>query len=598
MAESELLMLSSKQETLLAELSRICDVYKLNIIIDSKESPIFSKSPIALDIEHDEWGNYVGCGLLNIGSTNIYYFSSLCLLTHIDFSSMAIVAHNGKSDLEILRSWGINVSDNQLVHDTMLIGHSIDSSHKGYGLKDMAKRDLQIEYPSYEDIVGAHKRKSKKRPKCLQTEIGCCERITLDKQPVNLVAKYNALDCYATAKLYEHQTKDVTHTIGGYFNQTAKPVSLILTKMENRGIRVDVPYLKSLKGQLEAFKAPLEAEIKNDLGNINLNSPKQLLGALHAKKIFPKLKNKPSTDKRALASYSSEPVVKTLLQYSEIDTLLSSFVYSYLERGTEIIHPFFNQCGTRTGRLSCSNPNLLQIPRRTDNGKLVRGMFIPREGMLMGDCDFGQIESRVLAHLSEDKVLCDMFNSGIDFHTFTAERLGISRDRAKVLNLSVGYRATFKSVQAQLGGTHEEAQTQINNWWSLFPGLRRWQESLIYDAQKSGFCTTLLGRRIKVDGLTNNSSWGKEAAERQLINNIAQGSAAEIMMQAMIKIDKEVPAVGLLVQVYDELLFECEAKLMNIHMINVEQCMTSAMQLDVPLTVESGTGVNWTEAHS
>lgn len=384
-----------------------------------------------------------------------------------------------------------------------------------------------------------------------------------------------------------------------YYEKIEKPCASIFQKMSNRGLRVDLKYLSHLRSSLEAQKKPIEDSIYNELGQINLNSPKQLLEALNGKEIYPTLKGRPSTDKRALERFKEMGCMSNLLKFSEIQTLLSSFVYAYLERGQEVVHPFFNQCGTRTGRLSCSNPNLLQIPRRTENGKLVRRMFIPREGMLMGDCDFGQIEPRVLAHLSKDPAMCQMFNDGIDFHEFTATKLGIDRDRAKILNLSVGYRATFKSVSTQLRCSDGEAQQQINSWWALFPTLRRWQDRLIYEARISGFCTTLLGRRIKVDNLSHGNSWRREGAERQLINNITQGSAAEIMKMAMIEINKRQsifsPDFGLLVQVYDELV--CESSDMEWDIQKVKMQMEDCIRLDVPLVVEAKFGNNWAECH-
>jgi DNA polymerase-1 len=543
------------------------------------------------DVEHDEQGGFVGCGFYNGGAS--YYFSDLVLLNHIDFSALSLICHNGVSDFDCLRSWGINVNDNQLVWDTSLIAHINDSSRHGFGLKQLAKEDLDIEYPNYDDICGKRTKKQ------------ATERRTLDKWPINIVSAYNALDCYVTWKLYEKQIGKLvpgfssTGCPSDYFEQIERPVAFILAAMEARGICVDLKYLESLKTTLELQKMPIEREIKNELGDINLNSPRQLLDSLNAKEIYPTFKGKSSTDKRALASVADNPTVSLLLKYSELDTLLSSFVNPYLERSKSIVHPWFNQCGTRTGRLSCSNPNLLQIPRKTENGKKVRRMFVPRPGMLMGDCDFGQIEPRVMAHLSKDPVLCRMFNDGIDFHTFTAERLGIERDRAKVLNLSVGYRASKYSVQRQLGGTLEEAQNQINAWWTLFPSLRRWQDKLLFDAKRSGFCTTLLGRRIKVDGLSDGNIWRRESAERQIINNISQGSAAEIMKMAMIGISKHKdrfsPSFGLLVQIYDELLFE--SSYIEHDSAAVQYEMENAIKLDVPLTVDVKTGTNWAEVH-
>ncbi len=577
---------TERESELLNTLTECCNANNIRVIINPPNW-FYEGALVALDVEHDEAGGFVGCGILVSGTSTVYYFSDICLLTGIDFSSLAIVAHNGVSDLDCLRQWGCNVKNEQLVWDTELMAHIIDSSRKGYGLKKLAEADAGIVYPSYEDIVGRRTSKTRR---------------TLDCWPVEIVSKYNALDCYATFRLYDYQITLYNRgsnqpRIVSYFKDLERPVAYILFDMSNRGVRVDLKYLEGLKRTLEAQKAPIEAEIKNELGTINLNSPKQLLEALHAKEIYPELKGKPSTDKRALAQFSSQNVVSNLLRYSELDTLLSGFCLPYLERGQEVVHPFFNQCGTRTGRLSCSNPNLLQIPKKTENGRLVRRMFIPRDGMLMGDCDFGQIEPRVLAHLSKDPAMCKMFNDGVDFHSYTAERLQISRDRAKVLNLSVGYRATFKSVQSQLGGTREEAQNQIYQWWTLFPTLRRWQESLIYEARRSGFCTTLMGRRIRVDSLSDGNSWKREAAERQLINNIAQGSAAEIMKMAMIKIHIANPLIGLLVQVYDELLFESPSQYMEDELNTVIDCMKNAVKLDVPLTVDCKTGTSWADCH-
>lgn len=552
------------------------------------EYPEAFNDPLAIDVEHDESGNWVGVGIYD-GSA--YYFTdkpgTSDYLNYL-LKGHRIIAHNGVSDFKLLRQWGINVLDSQLYWDTYLMAHILDSSLKTYGLKAVAKRELGVEWPEYSDIVGKPKAKVRK---------------TLDQWPVEVVARYNACDTSHTYELYK---KQLVHAVmpawkgisiaGEYFDSLEKPVSVVFDAMETRGVRIDVPYLEELKTKLEAEQAPIKQEIINELGEINLNSPKQLLAALNAKGIFPKLKNKPSTDKRAIERYKNAPVVSRLLEYSEFDTLLSSFIRPYVQRNVSLVHCFFNQCGTRTGRPSCSNPNLLQIPRRTENGKLVRRMFIPREGMVFGDCDYGQIEPRVLAHLSKDQNLCSLFNEGVDFHQYTAERLGVTREVAKVLNLSVGYRATHKSVSAQLKCSEMEAQNEIGKWWGLFPGLRRWQDTLIYETKRSGHCTTLLGRRIKVDGLNDPQSWKRESSERQLINNITQGSAAEIMKKAMINIHghKDLsPTFGLLVQVYDSLLWESQHAFNDAQVVCNE--MRDAVKLDVPLTVDLKIGPNWGE---
>lgn len=381
-----------------------------------------------------------------------------------------------------------------------------------------------------------------------------------------------------------------------YYDTVEAPCAPVFYAMQERGIRVDLPYLRELEKTLSGQKAVIEAAVKNELGDINLDSPKQLLGALHAKGIYPEFKGKASTDKRALARITGFDVVSTLLEYSEAATLLSSFVLPYLERKQEIVHPHFQQTGTRTGRPSCSNPNLLQIPRRTDNGKHVRRMFIPRVGCYFSELDYGQIEPRIMAHISGDEVLSGMFNADVDFHTFTAERLKIDRERAKVLNLSVGYRATFKSVSGQLKCSESEAQRQIDKWWSQFPQLYAWQQQLIWQTKRDGYFTTLLGRRIKIDGLSEYTRWKREAAERQLINNIAQASATEVMKKAMPLVHSE--GIKILVQVYDSLLIEDTEEYIEDTAGYTSMLMENAVKLDVPLTVDVKIGRNWADVRS
>lgn len=555
---------------------------QLVINMERYTSPISFPETVALDVEDDENGGFVGLGIYDPVSGQCYYWSHLGLAREIDIPKF--IAHNGISDIRKLQKWGFKVDESNLIWDTQLFHHIIDSSQRAYGLKDICRREGIGEWPSYEEICGRRTGRVKK---------------TLKEFSVEQVAEYNACDCYYTYKLFEIQKQLIKKSNSQcdteiqYFLSVEKPAAPIFYDMQQRGIRIDVPYLTELNANLSSQKERLEKEIKNELGDINLSSPKQLLEALHAKEIYPELKGKQSTDKRALDRFKDNGIVSNLLRYSELDTLLSSFVLPYLARNAEVVHPNFNQCGTRTGRPSCSNPNLLQIPKKTANGKLVRRMFIPREGHLFGDCDFGQIEPRILAHLSKDENLCELFNDGTDFHIFTSQRLSIDRERAKVLNLSVGYRATFKSVCQQLSCSEVEAQDEIDKWWSLFPTLREWQDKLIYDAKRSGYCTTLLGRRIKVDNLNEYNKWKREHAQRQLVNNICQASAAEIMKLAMLNVAKK--NIPILVQVYDELLTEHKAELVEHELLEVQNCMEQAVDLDVPLIVDTTYGSNWAD---
>jgi DNA polymerase-1 len=343
---------------------------KLNINIPMG----LTRPGISLDVEDDGRGDFVGLGIFD--GQEAYYWSDFELAKQLNIGPF--IAHNGVSDIYKLKQWGFDVSEDNLLWDTQLMAHYQDSTRKKYGLKDLAKADLGIEYPSYKDLI-------KRGKEWINLKI-------LQGENVELVANYNAMDCYATYKLAVKQGFK-GEAAPKYFTSFERPISFIFHNMSANGISVDLGYLTKLKETLEAQREPIKQQILNELGPINLNSPKQLLGALNGKAIFPMLKNKSSTDKRALVALASQPIIQKLLQFSEIDTLLSSFVAPYLERNETVVHPQFHQTGTRTGRPSCSNPNLLQIPKRSENGKLVRKMFVSRPGYVFGRCDYKEGET-------------------------------------------------------------------------------------------------------------------------------------------------------------------------------------------------------------
>lgn len=583
--------LSPSEQDLADVLASLVELYECKPVIDIETTTI--TGPVAIDVEHDEAGNYVCVGVFD--GTRSYAFTSAERLLASLANVGTYIAHNGKGDFEQLNEWGFRLSRDQLIHDTMLEAHLADSSQLGYGLKDLAKRELGISYPAYSDLV--------KDKKVSKTETF---RRTLDKWPIEVVANYNALDCYVTYKLYEQQisAKDAVN-IPANLRKLVYDCSWVFQRMENRGARVDLTYLAALGQDLEKQLSGITGELNTLVPGVeNWDSPKQRLEGLAKVGINGELKGKPSASKPALEKFRDNPIVSKLFNHSEVNTLLKMFVRPYLERGTAVVHPFFNQVGTRTGRLSCSNPNLLQIPKRSDNGTKVRRMFIARDGFVLGDCDFGQIEPRLMAHLSKDPSLCKLFNEGVDFHTYTAESLGITRDRAKVLNLSVGYRATPASVSKQLKCEWDEAEAAIKAWWTQFPQLWAWQEKLIWQTRKDGYFHTLLGRRVRVDGLNDTESYvnrrtrrtvfpKREAAERQLINNIAQASAAEVMQLAMCQVDKAGHAI--IIQVYDQLVLELHEDSSGMELWNVKKMMENCIKLDVPLTVDAKFGTSWAD---
>jgi len=532
-----------------------------------------------IDVEDDGDGNFVGIGLAfpDSGRKEIFYFTTLPDGLKRYLAVMRFIAHAGRTDLHKLKKWGVNVRPEQLVFDTMQAAHTIDSTRRAYGLKDLASELLGIQYPEYKDLVGTGRNKT-----------------TLAGLPTELVANYNGMDVLSTWSLREHFAGAMGGCVG-YFETLEMPLSHVLYRMEEKGVRVSLQRLENLKKLLGERRNALEARITKVLGSINLNSPKQLLAALNKQGIFPTLKRKASTDKRALEAYKDKPVVQMLLKYSQLETLLCSFINPYLERGAEYVYPEFLQARTRTGRLACKSPNLQQIPARSLEGGAIRSAFIPSEGNVFWDGDFGQIEPRIMAHLSEDPVLSGMFNDGINFHRFTADRMGMSKDRAKVLNLSVGYRATSKSVSQQLKCSEEEAQIEIDRWWKMFPRLREWEAEVIAKCRADGFVTTLFGRKIKIEGINDPNSWKREAAERDAINNLVQGSAAEIMKKALIDLDAA--NADIRVTVHDEALIEVPEDQAETLSKKYQELMEKCVSLNVPLVCEWRVGKSWAECH-
>ncbi len=544
----------------------------------------FWDKPIVIDVEDDGQGNFVGIGL-TASEGEVFYFTKLTDRLKGCLSNWKFVAHAGRTDLHKLKKWGVNVRPEQLVFDTMQAAHTIDSTRRAYGLKDLAREMLGISYPEYKDLTRAPRGVKK----------------SLADLPTELVANYNAMDCISTYRLAVSFRNSMAGCLE-YFENIEMPVSHVLFRMEEKGIRVDLSRLERLKTLFTRRRDNLRNRISRTLGDINLNSPKQLLAALHAKGIYPVMNvrgyKKPSTDKRALEPFKGKMRVVDLLgKYSQYETLITSFINPYLERGSEYVYPEFLQARTRTGRLACKNPNLQQIPARSLEGGAIRSAFIPQTGRLFWDGDFGQIEPRIMAHLSGDSNLREMFQSGVNFHRFTAERMGMSKDRAKVLNLSVGYRATSKSVSAQLKCSEEEAQREIDQWWKMFPRLREWEEETIAKCRADGYVRTLFGRRIDIQNICSSVPWQREAAERDAINNLVQGSAAEIMKKALIALDKE--GADLRVTVHDEALIEVfgDSEELDRKANRYAEVMRDCVSLKVPLVVEWRVGKSWAECH-
>lgn len=527
-----------------------------------------------IDVENYKDGRCAGIGILSVAQPRLCHYYTEELPLDI-FKDKILIGHVLRTDIHKLRKWGFDIDESVVHYDTALIEHLTDSTKKKYGLKELVKTRFKIEYPSYEQIVGDG---------------------DFDTVPIEVVANYNGMDLISTYHLWMLQNSLPTRELirSKIYKELIWPLGNVLNAMEERGLLLNTHTLAVLENELVMQKRHTEEQLYNELGNINLNSSKQLLEALHVKGITPKYKGKDSIDKRGLRSLEQTPIVSQLLGFSELETLLSSFITPLLEQGRSseaVIHAFFSQIATRTGRLACYRPNLQQVPTHTENGKKVKSSFVARPGHKLVELDYSAIEPRLLAHFSKARNLCELFKSGVNFHDYTKERLGIDRQAAKVLNLSTGYRATKYGLAYQLKCSVEEAEKQLNDWWGLWPDLYLWEELLIAKTRKTGYVSTLLERMIRIDNLDSSDRKLKETAERRVIENTAQGSVSDLIGLAMIEAHRN--KLPILNQVHDSLVFEFEENKIDEYIQKACNIMEHVIELEVPVVVDVKVGNTW-----
>ncbi len=407
-----------------------------------------------------------------------------------------------------------------------------------------------------------------------------------------------------------------TEGLWDLFTGIELPLTRVLARMEHSGIKVDKEYLMELDCELGESIKKLEEEIYDLAGlAFNLNSPKQLAHVLFdILKLESKKKTKTgrSTDQSVLESLANEkdphPLPGKILEYRELFKLRSTYTQSLLELvnpKTGRIHPTFHQTGTSTGRVSCSDPNLQNIPVRTEIGKKIRRAFVAEEGFLFIDADYSQIELRIIAHITGDPGLCRAFMEGIDVHSATASAiLGkpletvTQEDRriAKMVNFGIAYGMSPFGLASRLGIPDDQAKSIIEAYFASFPKVREWMEALIAEAEARGYVTTLLGRRRYVPGIKSENRQERDAARRAAINGPFQGSAADIIKKAMVEIDDAGLPVTPLLQIHDELIYEVAERDAEKACERIRAIMEDAVPLSVPVVVETSVGKNWMEA--
>ncbi len=511
------------------------------------------------------------------------------------------VGQNLKFDLQVLGTAGLEVKGSWC--DTMLCSYLLNPSRGGHGLDALAQEHLNHRMISYDEVTGSGK-----------------NRICFSEVEVEKATRYAAEDADATWLLHEKLLPMVREQgLDRLLFELEMPLMEIMTRMEQHGVLLDLAYLASLGNDFGQRMLELEKRIIELAGGpFNLNSPRQLeevlfdrLGLQAGKKT--KGKTGRSTDNEVLSGLAEEhEIARQLLEYRGLAKLKSTYTDALAKLADKDgrVHTSYNQAVTATGRLSSSDPNLQNIPIRTEEGRRIREAFIAPPGCLILAADYSQIELRVLAHLSADAVFCDAFSRDQDIHTRTAsEVFGLfpelvtseMRRQAKTINFGIIYGQGAFSLAKQLGVARTVAEKFIAAYKDRHNGAMAFLDSCITGAKETGYVTTILGRRLPIADITSSNGNLRSFAERNAINYPIQGSAADIIKQAMLGVDRAIRDSGLasrlIMQVHDELVFEVpEAELERMRGL-VEREMSQAVALKVPLKVDINFGANWSEAH-
>nr|MDA3786581.1 DNA polymerase I [Deltaproteobacteria bacterium] len=508
---------------------------------------------------------------------------------------IAKIGHNIKYDLRILAHHDLPLAGP--LFDTMIASYILDPSRRSHGLDDLCLEILDMGTTSISQVTGKDKRAN------------AFAYVDLDQ-----ACSYSCEDVAATLLLWKEFHPQIDK-IGCWPLYTDVEMALvpILAEMEENGILTDRHLLEGLSGEFALLIKDLERTIHGLAGEeFNINSPKQLGTILFQKLELPlgkKTKNGYSTDVKVLenlASYHDLPAA--VLNYRSLVKLKSTYIDALQEQihpKTGRIHTSFNQCVAATGRLSSSNPNLQNIPIRSDEGQRIRETFVAPPGHFFLAADYSQIDLRVLAHYSQDEALLTAFNSGHDIHSQTAAEIfkvspllitSQMRRVAKTINFGIVYGMSAFGLASQLRISRKEAQTFIDRYFDHFGGVRRYMEEIVVQARKDGFVTTLLGRRRNLPEIKSSNKTRREFAERTAINSPIQGTAADIIKLATIKshavLQEKKMGAKLLLQIHDELVFEVAASQYDETAALVKEAMESALKIDVPLLINISQGVN------
>ncbi|MBT3507343.1 MAG: DNA polymerase I [Methylococcales bacterium] len=512
------------------------------------------------------------------------------------------IGQNLKYDAHVLANYGIHLQG--IAHDTMLQSYVLNSTVTRHDMDSLAKYYLGRETIHYEDVAGKG-----------------AKQISFQDVAIKQAAPYAAEDADVTLQLHQKlwaalKPLDAMRLL---YETVERPLIKVLMRIERNGVLLDYSMLNQQSMALANQISGLELQAHEEAGKVfNLSSPKQIQEILYDQLQLPVLKKtpkgQPSTAESVLQELAMDfALPKIILDYRQLSKLKSTYtdkLPQLVQVKTGRVHTSYHQAVTATGRLSSTEPNLQNIPVRSDQGRKIRQSFIAPDGFCLVAADYSQIELRIMAHLSADEGLLAAFSVGEDIHKATAaEVFGVDpsqvssdlRRSAKAINFGLIYGMSAFGLAQQLGVSRGEAQSYIELYFSRYPGVKNYMDTIRELAAQQGYVETLFGRRLYLPEINSRNGTRRQYAERTAINAPMQGSAADIIKKAMINVDQwimeEQPAVKMIMQVHDELVFEVPEISREENMKSIKLLMSTAAHLAIPLIVDMGYGQNWDEAH-
>ncbi|WP_369348893.1 DNA polymerase I [Stenotrophomonas sp. JAG2] len=512
------------------------------------------------------------------------------------------LGQHGKYDLHVLRRHGVNL---QGYHDdTMLESFVLNSTATRHDMDSLAMRYLGYTTIKFEEVAGKG-----------------AKQISFSQVGLDEACRYAAEDADVTLRLHHalQPQLQATPSLDSVYRDIEMPLVPVLARIEANGVHIDMAELRRQSQDLGSRMLAAQQKATELAGRtFNLDSPKQLQAVLFDELQLPALvktpKGQPSTNEEALEAIAEQhELPRVILEYRGLAKLRSTYtdkLPEMINQDTGRVHTSYHQSGAATGRLSSSDPNLQNIPIRTEDGRRIRRAFVAPPGRKILACDYSQIELRIMAHLSEDPGLVRAFEQGVDVHRATAaevfsrpldEVTSNERRAAKAINFGLMYGMSAFGLARNLGIDRGQAQDYVALYFSRYPGVRDFMERMRQQAREQGYVETLFGRRLYLNDINARNQGLRAGAERAAINAPMQGTAADIIKRAMVNVDSWLQDHGdqakMILQVHDELVFETESGFLDTLRLKVVELMSSAAELRVPLVVDAGVGDNWDEAH-